>query len=101
MDGYDIITKYFEEWLKTQEYRDMYYVAFFDARKNSHENYYHYNELFELTFDGDIIFDMDWCEGETDIINLRFYSLDEILAIIEDIEVRGFNTSRKWFNVRR
>lgn len=99
MDGYDIVANYFKEWVETQDFIDYRYVAIFEAKRKNEKEYSHFQELIEYEYFNEIIFDMDWCEGEDDIINLRFYSLDELCTIVEDAENHALNnTARKWYN---
>ena len=99
MDGYDIVASYFKEWVETQNFIDYRYVAIFEAKRKNEKEYSHFQELIEYEYFNEIIFDMDWCEGEDDIINLRFYSLDELCTIVEDAENHDLNnTARKWYN---
>lgn len=90
MDGYEIVTKYFEEWIKPQTFLDRFYVAVFSAKRSkiSFEQYEDFCELFEYDFDGkgNILWSIDWCEGEDDIINIRFYSLNDIKGLIANHE---------------
>ena len=57
--------------------------------------------IIEYDFDGkdNILWQIDWCEGEDDITDLRFYSLNEIKNIIIEAEDHNlFINNRKWFN---
>lgn len=104
MNGYDIVANYFKEWISTQSFLDRFYIAIFLGKKSSiiTEPYHQFFELFEYDFDGEgsILWQIDWCEGENNITNLRFYSLSDIEQIIIDAEQHELNnTWRKWFNV--
>ena len=106
MDGYDIVENYFKEWIESQSFRDIFYVAIFLAKRSrtSFEQYECLCELFEYDWcKGDIIWQIDWCEGEDDITDLRFYSLHDIKNIIIDAEKHHLSTTRntKWFNAWR
>lgn len=103
MDGYEIVENCFKEWIETQTFIDRFYVAVFLGKHSTliKEPYHKFFELFEYDFDGEdgILWQIDWCEGETDITNLRFYSLDDLEHIIYDAENHELNnTCRKWFN---
>ena len=103
MDGYDIVANYFKEWIESQSFIDRFYVACFRAKRTNYmtEPFQNYCELFEYDFDGkgDILWQFDWCEGEDDITDLRFYSFYDIRNIIIDAEnLELNNTNRKWFN---
>lgn len=106
MDGYDIVANYFKEWIENQSFIDRFYVAVFLGKHSTAtiKPYHKFFELFEYDFDGEggILWQIDWCEGENDIVNLRFYSLSDIEDIIIDAENHELiNTCRKWFNVWR
>lgn len=105
MDGYEIVEKYFREWIKSQSFLDRFYVAVFLAKRAtiSFEQYEKFFELFEYDFDGkgEILWQIDWCEGENDIVNLRFYSLYDIEKIVFQAENSTINTDKTWFNVLR
>ena len=107
MDGYDIVANYFKEWIETQTFIDRFYVAIFLAKRSRapFEQYECFCELFEYDFDGEgtMLWQIDWCEGEDDITDLRFYSLNDIKNIIIDAEKHHLKTTRntKWFNVWR
>lgn len=103
MDGYEIVENYFKEWIESQSFIDRFYVAVFLGKHSTliKEPYEKFFELFEYDFDdkGGILWQIDWCEGENDITNLRFYSLSDIEYIIYDAESHALNnTGRKWFN---
>lgn len=103
VDGYEIVGNCFKEWIETQSFIDIFYVAVFLAKRarSSFEHYEIFFELFEYDFDGKggILWQIDWCEGEDDITDLRFYSLNDIKNIIIDAESHKLNnTGRKWFN---
>lgn len=107
MDGYDIVANYFKEWIKKQSFIDRFYVACFRAKRTNYmtEPFQNFCELFEYDFDGDgdILWQIDWCEGENNISDLRFYSLHDIQNIIIDAEKHELSSTRKtkWFNVWR
>lgn len=103
MDGYEIVENCFKEWIETQTFIDRFYVAIFLAKRSriSFEQYECLCELFEYDFDGKggILWQIDWCEGEDDITDLRFYSLNDIKNIIIEAENHNlFINNRKWFN---
>lgn len=105
MDGYDIVENYFKEWIESQSFIGRYYVAIFLAKRSniSFEQYECLCEPFEYDYDGFIIWEYDWCEGEDDITDLRFYSLNDIKKIIIDAEKHHLETTlnTKWFNAWR
>lgn len=106
MDGYDIVVNYFNEWIKEQSFIDRFYVACFRAKRTNYmtEPFQNFCELFEYDWDeNSIIWQIDWCEGENNITDLRFYSLSEIENIIIDAENNELSSTRKtkWFNAWR
>lgn len=105
MNGYDIVANYFKEWIENQSFRDRFYVAVFLGKHSTSivKPYHTFFELFEYDFDVDrIIWQIDWCEGENVITNLRFYSFSDIENIIYDAEDHELdNTGRKWYNLWR
>lgn len=103
MDGYEIVENCFKEWIETQTFIDRFYVAVFLGKHSTSitEPYHQFFELFEYDFDGEgsILWQIDWCEGEDDITDLRFYSLNDIKNIIIEAENHNlFINNRKWFN---
>lgn len=100
INGYDIVGKYFAEFMNGKTYIDRFYVAIFEARRNNMVAYNPFTELFELDQDYHIIWQIDWCEGENDIINLRFYSFREIVNMALDYEFE-YIPSTRWFNRKR
>lgn len=106
MNGYEIVENYFKDWIETQSFIGRFYIAIFLAKKSgiSFLQYECLCELFEYDFDGKggILWQIDWCEDEDDITDLRFYSLNDIKNIIIDAEKHELNnTCRKWFNAWR
>lgn len=103
MDGYDIVENAFIEWIESQSFIDRFYVAIFLGKHTNSisEPYHRFCELFEYDFDNKwgILWQIDWCEGENNITNIRFYSLNDIEDIIISAESHDLPiTNRKWFN---
>ena len=99
-DGYDEVAFNFALWMDDQEYLDRFYVAVFEARINNHTPYEFFTELFELDQDYKIVWQIDWCEGENDIINLRFYSFEDIMKMTLEYEYK-YISSHEWFNKKK
>lgn len=100
INGYDLVSKYFAEFMNGKTFIDRFYVAIFEARRNNMMPYESFHELFELDQDYRIIWQIDWCEGENDIINLRFYSFKDIIDMALDYEFE-YIPSCTWFNRKR
>ena len=100
MDGYNIVENYFNEWLETQTFIDRFYVAVFEARRDNLTSYEFFAELFELDQDYKIVWQIDWCEGENDIINIRFYTFRDIMKMALEYEYE-YISSHEWFNKKK
>lgn len=96
-DGYDEVAFHFAEWIDRQNYLDRFYVAVFEARRNNLTSYHFFTELFELDQDYKIIWQIDWCEGENDVINIRFYSFESLMHMALRYE-NDYIPSAGWFN---
>ena len=96
-NGYDEVTYNFALWMNRQRFIDRFYVAVFEARRNNLTSYSLFTELFELDQDYKIIWQIDWCEGENDIINIRFYSFMDIMKMALEYEYE-YISSHEWFN---
>lgn len=97
INGYDIVGKCFAEFMNNKTFIDRFYVAIFEARRNNDMEYEKFYELFELDYDYHIIWQIDWCEGENDIINLRFYSFRDIIDMALNYEYE-YIPCTIWFN---
>lgn len=98
-NGYDEVTYNFALWMNKQRFIDRFYVAIFEARRNNLTSYTLFTELFELDQDYKIIWQIDWCEGENDIINIRFYSFDELMKMALKFEDEHL-TKSEWYNYK-
>ena len=84
LDGYYVIESCFADWIDEDGFIDVFYIVTFDMKYDFEKNYTHKIEIFSL--DGyEIEWYMDWCEGQTDIKNIHFYSLDDINYILRGI----------------
>lgn len=81
-DLYDRVIFNFALWIDTQKLLDRFYVVTFEMRYELDTNYEQCCELFELDEDYHVIFQIDWCEGQTILKNIKFYSLDDIHKIL-------------------
>lgn len=100
MDGYEIVSNYFKEWIEPQTYIDRFYVAIFEARRNNLTGYTFFTELFELDQDWEIVWQIDWCEGESDIVNIRFYSFKDLVYMALNYE-DDYIPKSGWYNRKR
>lgn len=86
MNNYDAVANATREYWRKNDKKQV--VAIFD-QKYSHEKEWEHLRVFidyDDRHDDTVIFDYDFCEGQTDIKNLKIVSLDEILDVYEERE---------------
>lgn len=86
----DIVAEAVEKYYKDNEYLwgfsdTKYLVAVFYQKYSYEEKWHHEAELLVYNCKtGIVIFDNDFCEGQTDVKDIKIYDLDDVIEFFKD-----------------